>query len=398
MSGRSFHRLHELLGDLLDRREANPSADRLVARIAFDRFTSIGEQDAFLAGLGEVERDGGVRILRQGPRHDRRITGVALADPAVIYDRLSRSPADSRVRSALAPLRAMEDLPPDAQAVIDRVATSWERGVSQMDLRPGDVSGLETVLRLALAAVQRAQSSVEREIDFRSFSRAIVGDSKALERHLSAVARVLDGLGGGKADAESWSAADRLAAVGVTRLPQPFLVHGPLQLDGKPLPATSYVGLPPEDAARLLTIARPRYVLTIENYASFVRHIREVDPEGAAIVIYSGGFPSRAGLGAILSIASAAGAPMCHWGDMDPGGVRIFRHIEAALGAVGIELRPHLMTPELLQSRGAVAPESRSMRLAPNPGSSLEEVAALITARRLVHEQEELDPMAPAME
>ncbi|MDB5584057.1 MAG: hypothetical protein JWR80_9233, partial [Bradyrhizobium sp.] len=41
---------------------------------------------------------------------------------------------------------------------------------------------------------------------------------------------------------------------------------------------------------------RPPYVLIIENFASFVRHVREIAFDDGALVIFSGGFPSRAAL------------------------------------------------------------------------------------------------------
>ena len=396
MSGRSFSNLDALLQDLLDRLEANPSATRLLARIAFDRFGSVGEQDAFLAGLDAIEREGGVRVLRQGPRHDVRITGVALADPAPVYRRMARTPSRDDVRVRLEPLRRRSDLPAAATTVIDRVAASWERGVACLKLSPGDVKGLENVLRLAAAAGLRVGQQGLLDADFRTFARKAVGDSKALERHLTAIARTLSILQPGLDATQPLQPNELLAAVGITRLPQPLLIHGALELDGTALPRLDFLGVPPEHAVRLRPLRRPAYFLTIENYASFVRHIREVSQPEDALVVYSGGFPSRPALDAIVSLASTIRVPVFHWGDMDPGGVRIFRHLERALATVDVVLHPHLMSVRLLRRFGGRAPESRSTRMGRMDGSVLEKLAALIAAERLVHEQEELEPKPPS--
>ena len=395
MSGRSFSDLNTLLHDLLNRLEANPSATRILARVAFDRFGSVGEQDAFLAGLDAIEREGGVRVLRQGPRHDMRITGVALADPAPVYRRMVRTPSRDDVPARLEPLRQRSDLPVAATTVIDRVAASWERGVAHLELFPGDVEGLGNVLRLAAAAGLRADWQGLPDIDFRTFARKAVGDSKALERHLSAVARTLGILHPGLDAAHALQPAELLAAVGITRLPQPLLIHGALELGGAALPRLEFLGFPPEHAVRLRPLRKPAHLLTIENYASFIRHIREVSRPEDALVVYSGGFPSRLARDAIVSLASRVCVPTFHWGDMDPGGVRIFRHLERSLAAADVVLRPHLMSVHLLRKVGRQAPESRSTRMGQLDGSALEELADVIATERLVHEQEELEPRSP---
>ena len=59
-------------------------------------------------------------------------------------------------------------------------------------------------------------------------------------------------------------------------------------LDGAPLPSIGYVGVPPEEGDRL-GIAKPvGYVLTIENYAPFVRHVREINADRTGLVFYTG--------------------------------------------------------------------------------------------------------------
>ncbi|WP_416172068.1 Wadjet anti-phage system protein JetD domain-containing protein [Agrobacterium leguminum] len=54
-------------------------------------------------------------------------------------------------------------------------------------------------------------------------------------------------------------------------------------------------------------------------------------------------------LDTIVNMAKQAGAPAYHWGDMDGGGVRIFRYIEQHLESIGVSLQPHMMNVDLLR-------------------------------------------------
>jgi hypothetical protein len=47
------------------------------------------------------------------------------------------------------------------------------------------------------------------------------------------------------------------------------------------LPQPAYFGIPPQEASRIGLREMPRYVLTIENYASFHRHIAETDRDAS---------------------------------------------------------------------------------------------------------------------
>ena len=86
------------------------------------------------------------------------------------------------------------------------------------------------------------------------------------------------------------------------------------------------------------------YLLTIENLASFQRHVREIEDDG--IVIYSAGFPSPALTHVLnwLDNTLPDSCPCFHWGDRDIGGIRIFSHVEKSLPAHRV--LPHLMLDE----------------------------------------------------
>jgi hypothetical protein len=392
MSRRGFSNAGQLLGTLLDRYERRPDATRLSVEIDVEGFRSVAEWDAFDEELSSLVAAGGVRLIQKGPRSERVTTGVALSDPAVIYAHLGRTPSPLRVEGALEQVRRDPDLAPSAQTVVDRVAEAWNRGVSHFGLAPGDVTSLGLSLRLA-DAIRSRDGSDRAVTDYRTFSRAAVGDTKALERNLRQVGQILPLVHPGVFE-NGLQIESLLAELGIARLPQPLLIAGRIAIAGQTLPAMPYAGIPTETVSQIGLVERPSHLLTIENYASFIRHVREV-PIAGGIIIYSGGFPSGPVLEAILSLAMAASAPTFHWGDMDPGGVRIFRHLEGALAEVGVNLRPHLMSAELLAERGTAAANVVKVNLKGFEESAVAVLAEDIGRTGLIHEQEDLNPMSP---
>ena len=159
----------------------------------------------------------------------------------------------------------------------------------------------------------------------------------------------------------------------------------------------SYVGIPTDCAGGIGLLTTPDYFLSIENFTSFVRHVREVARSERAFVIYSGGFPSRPTLATITRLAAHAQVPTFHWGDMDAGGVRIFQHLKRHLAKVDVPLRPHMMDTELLRRFGRPAPGVAGP-VGDMHASAIAGLADLLIASGLVHEQEEFDPRSPIVE
>jgi hypothetical protein len=386
-----------LLHDLLDRFEARPEASRWLTYLDDEGFRNIAEQDACLERLAVVQRAGGVLISRRLVDGVDSIFHVRLTNPQVVYSQLNRTPAPHTPLSALERLNARGDLPEAIKLALEEVSRAWSRNVQALGLTPGASADLEAAVEFALALDRRMAGPSLPQVDYRSFSRAICADSKALERLLRAVGDLtrrqrpdlfMDGLG----------AADILAVCGVVRLPQPFLASGPLVLDGRPLPQTAYSGIPVEDAVRLQIAAPVSYVLTIENFASFVRHAREINATGNGLVIYSGGFPSALGLQAIVALAEHGCAPVFHWGDLDAGGLRIFMHIERALRGRALGLQPHLMDIDLLRTRGEQPGKGR-LRMSPGgaQGSVVEALWDAMAQAGLALEQEAVAPTPPRL-
>ena len=138
----------------------------------------------------------------------------------------------------------------------------------------------------------------------------------------------------------------------------------------------------------------PAYLLTIENFASFNRHIIKADPDRLGTTIYVGGYPLLATQQAlrILSGAAPADTPIFHWSDIDPDGISIFHTIERAIGRV---VHPHLMSAEIAEKFGK-APLVKAASARGFAHSRISELAAYLAedgAKTL--EQAELDPILP---
>jgi hypothetical protein len=398
MSRRAFSEIPALLNDLIDRLEAKPGSTRLFAYIDEEGFGSVVERDRFERQLEQVAQMGGIQIQRRRINGDMVIAHVRLADPTAVYEQLGRQPGKRRAADALSSLRTRANLPEGSQALFDEIESAWARGVSRLGLSPGDADSLGQAMDLLLALVDRARDVSARSIDFRSFSRRAGVDSKGLERLSGTVTAMLAQLRPDLLPSTALDADDLLATFGISRTPQPFLLSAPLRLSGERLPDLAYYGFPPDEAAQVELAASVDYVLTIENYVSFVRHVREVNADRSALVIYTGGFPARAHLRHIVRLTRAAAASTFHWGDMDAGGVRIFRHLEDALAVQGVSLRPHLMELSVLREQGKTSKNQRRLAAGACAGSAIAALWDAVAEHGLSYEQESLAPVRPELE
>jgi hypothetical protein len=280
-------------------------------------------------------------------------------------------------------------LHPGLAAAATDMASAWAGAKRWNGFTPDDTNKVRDVFLLVQAIVDGRHSGM----DYRTFSRRVSCDSKTLERLERPVVKLLARI---RDLPPSARPRDALRTLGLEKFAPPLLISGHVDLEDADLTRSMplYLGIPPNEADRLRFRQVPAYLLTIENYASFNRHILEADPGRAGVTIYVGGYPSLATQNALRILAGKLpdSVPLFHWSDIDADGTWIFRTIEKAIGRT---LKPHLMSPTIAEQAGRPGNGRSDIRNCP-PDSG---IAALVEylgredAKTL--EQEELDPKLP---
>ena len=329
-----------LLMRLIDRHE-RARTDRTIAERPSQEFAEPGERRALTETLEAAAEAGAVSLGwdRDAPH---LIAKVKLVDPPSLYAFLGRTPASQLAAAAATRISAIQAITEPARGLIQELLAAWGAGTKVAGLGFQDV-GEATAL---VAALDAAFTELPGDVPLRTRSARLLGDSKALERALPAMISYLRHSGQIDAELSRGEAVERL---GLSKYPQPVLVAGDLVVNGIDVSDWHYIGLPPELASGVVAPQDTRSVLSIENLESFNRHVRTSRQPGD-VVVYTGGFPSAAVLSALRRLVADIGI-LHHWGDIDPGGVRIGRHLETALG---VEVRTHLMEPAVAMRLGAV--------------------------------------------
>jgi Wadjet anti plasmid transformation system JetA-like protein len=384
---RHFTDANELLGDLLDRYEDGTASP--IGYPDYSAFADVSEIDRFVKKLQEAEAAGAIRIAKGRGRNGDQIAHVRLQAVSRLYDILGRRPVGELAAEARGRLLDGLELPREFEAPVAAIRAAWDRGRAWQGFAARDAERLRIALLLAKAILE----DKHRGVDYRTFSRRIAGDSKALEKVEGAVVRLL---GSALELPPTARPKDALRTLGLEKFAPPMLLAGHIDFDTAELSLArpTYFGIPPAEACRVRLRAEPRYLLTIENFASFNRHVIEADPAGEGLTIYVGGYPSLATQDALRYFARAvpAAVPFFHWSDIDPDGTWIFRTVERV---VERPLAPHLMTSELAETLGRAPAEA----LRPPRNAENSAISSLVTylqndgAKWL--EQEELDPIPP---
>jgi hypothetical protein len=384
---RRFTSARELMTDLLDRHEAGTVSP--IGYPDYASFSDVGEIDRFAQELGEAERSRAVKIAKGRGRNSDQIAHVRLDSASQLYALLGRRPVSELAEEASSRLMNGLDLPAEFETAAASLLAAWSRGRSWQGFSLDDVDRLRPAFDLAKAILERRHQG----IDYRTFSRRIAGDSKALEKLEGPVVRLL---GSTLELPPNARPRDALRTLGLEKFAPPMLLSGRIDFDTAELSATAplYFGIPPAEAVRVRFRQKPRYLLTIENFASFNRHVAEADPEHVGLTIFVGGYPSLATQEALRSLAFAVpdDVRFFHWSDIDPDGTWIFRTIERV---VSKPLTPHLMSAELAEKFGKSPVEAVRPSVA-SEGSAISPLVAYLQrdgAKWL--EQEELDPIIP---
>jgi hypothetical protein len=360
---------------------------------AYFAVTDLAGRDAIHAFLANAEADGGVTLEwgKGAAAQDLQRIRVRDADRLAAWLGVSRAWAQAGViERALDPL--LSDAPEWLRDAYADTLDRWRLGGS-----PFRTAASEPDAAIRLFSVARAVAAGEQEgLDMRRFSAKLLGDSKAVEL-------MLGRLGGLLRRNPEWSQweedADLFRSLGLEKFPPPLFVKGPLVVDygGIPwdlTPLCPYVALSPDAVADIRPTAPIPYLLTIENLASFQRHVREVQDSGA--VIYTAGFPapSLARILGQLDRQLPAACSFHHWGDRDPGGLRIYAKVLDACSVHGV--KPHLMSVPDSGSSPWSEDARRSLDQDARKGGAAGRMADEWLARGLGPlEQENIDPAAP---
>ncbi|WP_019197724.1 Wadjet anti-phage system protein JetD domain-containing protein [Afipia birgiae] len=380
----SASKARDILGTLLDRVERVPDRTRQPAERAPADFPSAAERAAFDRLLADAERQGAISVVKGRGEAQHLTERIRLRDAVRLYEFLGRIPAVERARAAVSRLWAsVAPKHTDAVGARDSIIDGWLRGqrpfsisFEQADQAVEFITALDAVL---------ARDPMDRR-DLRTYSGQTTGNTKLLERYASRIINFLKQIG--RLDADL-SDNEAMASLGLEKFSQPVLLAGPVRLAGVDLAGLVYVGLPPEQAPAIEPAGAIRSIITIENLASFNRHVREA-LQADDVVVYTGGFPSRAVAAALVAISRWPGITRIHhWGDIDEGGLRIALHLTSL---VSIPVLPHLMSPALARLHGSPGKASRKIDLLPgHPWQSLATFLGGDDARFL--EQEKIDPV-----
>jgi len=358
--------------------------------------TDLAGRDAIHALLTNAEADGGV-TLEWGERaaaQDLQRIRVKDADRLAAWLRVPRASAQARaIERQLAPL--MADAPAWLKSAYSESLEQWRLGRSPFRVPASETAAATRLFQAALAVAAGDQKG----LDLRRFSVQLLGDSKAIEAMLGRLGTLLR-------RNPKWSQweddAELFRTLGLEKFPPPLFVKGPLCVDyggtrWDLTPLRPYVGLSPDTVGDIQPTARVPYLLCIENLASFQRHVREIQDPG--VVIYTAGFPAPALVCILgqLDQCLPADCPFYHWGDRDPGGLRIYAKVADA--CPGHPVQPHLMTVTGSGSRRWTRDEHRSIEQLVSKGGAAGRLGEKWIALGLGPlEQEALDPHRPESE
>lgn len=350
------------------------------------------ERDALHAALLNAQTAGAVELEWGRFEETRDLKRIRLRDADRLASFLGKARAAELVDGLdrrLAPILA--GAPAWLQASASSARDRWRRGEKACGLGPEDVDEIVTLYR-ALIAVGREE---HRGLDLRRFSVRALGDSKAMERIRARFCRVWR-----EAHDLDLEPEELYAELGLEKFPQPVFIKGPVsvRINGAWLDVGAirpFLALSP-DAIEGLQCRCPRYVLTVENLASYQRHVREIADEG--IILFCSGFPSpafRSFLSRLDQVLDDA-VPFFHWGDRDVGGLRILDRLAICLSRH--TLRPHLMAASNLDghpfSEGDIA---RLQRMARQGSIAAKLAAGWLASAGAAVEQEAQDPAQPSV-
>jgi hypothetical protein len=371
----------KILDRLLDRYERRKAERRIIERPA-QAFAEPNRLRALVEHLSDAAASGAVELKwdRDAPH---LIEQVILIDPDRLYDLTGRRRPEALADEAATELDRLEIGEELARGLREDFKLAWSRRARFLGLGVGDRAEAASLI----LALEAAFTELEGIVPLRTRSARLLGDSKTLERALPALLAYLRHIG---IIAEGVSRETALEELGLAKFGQPVLVAGPIRVEGSDLSDWPYAGVPPELAGQVEPTVSMRSLLTIENLESFNRHVRECRGD-EDVVVYTGGFPSGAVTTLLRRLVGLSATKLWHWGDIDPGGLRIARHLETSLGK---SVTPHLMSIELASLHGRKPDPGQLAPRIPEESAFHGLAEFLRTDQGRWLEQEVIDPVA----
>jgi hypothetical protein len=392
MATKRFTDPYELLNWMLNTHEAQPN--RVASILATPDYEKLGYEEIarFDGILQAAERVGAVRreYVRQG-RPEQGIKNVRLLRADTLYTHLRREPSSSEADRAAATLFGLvSDRPGYIRRIPEELQKAWRHRAGAHQISYCDTATAKTFLKLLCGF----DDNLHDGVDQKTFCSRATGDSKAIERggHASRLARVL-----GPAHGLSGPPDEILSALGILKFPTPICFTGPVAVGDIDFGCvTPYAAIAPDNTCDAVVTGQPCYVLSIENFASFNRYVREIDDGG--LVVFTAGYPSKAMARFLARLDATAPSkiPFYHWGDVEEGGLQAFRIIEKSITR---PLRPHGMDIETARRLGSAVEHKPRLKELAQSDSAISHLARWLCEGPEPHflEQETLDPTSPIL-
>lgn len=304
--------------------------------------------------LRELEKEGWLKLTFEKASFGsvERIKRIAILDATALLKELGVEALADQIVLAVSKLAAGTnglDVPDDYGNVCANAESFWGQGKLYFNCRPNDVSNLINAFKIVSWITK---SNGQQQIDYRTLSSQLLETSKALEHNISLIERLLAIVAPSEAPREK--SGDLLAYYSISRFPPSFRFKGSVTVttpkgELETGSAWPFLEIPPDGTSFINADSKETsYVLFIENKSSFERHCREIDDNG--LIIYTNGFPSSSWQRLIKQLAKGlpTETPVFHWGDIDPGGYRIFQFIARLTER---DVHPHQMD-QFINHRG----------------------------------------------
>jgi hypothetical protein len=259
-----------------------------------------------------------LRWAKQGGE-DRPLEKVRLLDSGRLASFLGVATVSDAVHAAQMALDPWLHGCPRVAELLD----AWAQLKSPRGLGTDSAPDFADALRV-LDALKRADDQDEI---VRVLSRGLFRDSKRIET----LWRQIDLLTGEQLVSPARQQEEVFGALGLVKVPQPFLVAGTgsLQLTSSQTCAIAWPFIGVSNQHVVGYTGAPAWVLSIENLTTFHQASQHPDTT-SGLLLYTGGMPSPSWCRAYARILETIPerVRIFHWGDIDQGGFRIAAHLK----------------------------------------------------------------------